>query len=549
MSRLAWLVALTVLVTPAAHAALADNTCRVVDVDFTPAALAPNQSQPEPLVEPSQMVVWIERANGEYVETLYMTQQTATYGLGNRPGRYDFNSGPRWPYGRRTTVFPVWAHIKKGAAGADDGLDFTQVGFQDGRDSNLSHSQAISSMEQHYCAPKLQQDQTWDTGTCASSAYTDKGSFGSAKSAYPPRADLTRSSEDSADVPMYQATNQYDAVSRATPAESTPSQITWSIPDGLAAGDYVIVAEVSREFDHNATYSKAAYPSPTGISYGDYGAAYRGQPSVVYKVPVTIGTADSTATTLDYAGYGDPDGLDGNVRAPDPTITVGVAGSGAERLAIRADGGSPYRLRVIARTQPDAAPPGAPGALNVADLTSTSAVIEFTAPGEDGPIGQASAYEIRYRVGEPITEANFADSSLLGEAVTPAVPGTVQSVEMKKLLFATDYSIAIRAIDDCRKEGPISTLRFTTADRAQGEVDACFIATAAYGSVMAPDVSMLRRFRDLELKNSVLGQLVISSYYTFGPAVSGVVGESEPMRQAVRAILAPIVARVRAFSF
>ena len=29
--------------------------------------------------------------------------------VGNRPGRFDFNSEWRWPYGRRTTTFPFWA--------------------------------------------------------------------------------------------------------------------------------------------------------------------------------------------------------------------------------------------------------------------------------------------------------------------------------------------------------------------------------------------------------------------------------------------------------
>jgi hypothetical protein len=62
---------------------------------------------------------------------------------------------------------------------------------------------------------------------------------------------------------------------------------------------------------------------------------------------------------------------------------------------------------------------------------------------------------------------------------------------------------------------------------------------------MANDVEMLRRFRDMLLRKSVLGELAVEAYYTFGPAVAGVVGESDLLRSTAREVLAPIVARTR----
>ena len=53
-----------------------------------------------PSIDP-QIVIWIEKPTGQYVDTIFITQQTGLYGIGNRPGRFDFNSGPNWPYGRR----------------------------------------------------------------------------------------------------------------------------------------------------------------------------------------------------------------------------------------------------------------------------------------------------------------------------------------------------------------------------------------------------------------------------------------------------------------
>ena len=43
--------------------------------------------------------------------------------------------------------------------------------------------------------------------------------------------------------------------------------------------------------------------------------------------------------------------------------------------------------------------------------------------------------------------------------------------------------------------GPIAIYQLTTADRQSGTVDACFVATAAYGSVMANDVELLLTFQ------------------------------------------------------
>lgn len=526
---MAWLAPLFSLVPPAAGTAGAGGAdCRVAEVDFLTTGLAG-----PPMRTPLQIVAWIEDTGGRFVDTVYITAATGTFGLGNRPGRFDLNSGPMWPYGRRTTVFPVWAHRH--------GLTFGEVVFQDGRDSNLSHATSESTIDLHYCQPLREDEPRWDVadaGTCATQSYTDKGKLSTKASLYPPRADLTRRSGDTTDVLAFAEQNPFDAISQATPAVGAPAAFTWSIPPALPSGDYVLFVETSREFDHNATYSTAAYPAPTGIPFGDWGEPYRGQPSIVYRVPFAIGPAATTSTTASYAGYGAPDGADGALRPPDATITSNVVGSGAQRLALTSGG---YRVRITARPEPDFAPPAVPGALALAGVSSRSASITFTAPGDDGLVGLARGYEIRLVAGDDITEATFDAATPVLAQILPALPGEVQTLELPNLLFETDYVVAIRAHDDCRNTGPIATLRFSTAPRGEGEVDACFIATAAYGSVMAGEVERLRRFRDGALRQTVLGALAVEAYYTFGPALAGVVGESELLRDTARGLLAPVV--------
>ncbi len=547
----ALLLGLSLALSPATTTA---EQCQVVDVDFVTTEFVPPPPPPEIKVKPRlQIVAWIEDSSGTFIETVFITRQVGTFGLGNRPGRFDFNSGPLWPYGRRINVFPVWAHRYDAARATAkppyNHPPFPEVVFQNGDESNLSHPFNQSSRDLHFCRPLTSDEPGWlqaDAGTCASTVYTDKGILGTGTSLYPPRADIVKTASDHMSVDQYASINPFDAISGATPPNNAPTLLSWSIPQGFPVGDYVMWLEVAREFDYNEPhYGPTLYPAPTGISYADYGQPYRGQPSILYKVPFTIGTTETVASTATYAGYGDPTGADGMVRPPDATIRVDVVGSGAQRLAMTPAG---YRVQVTARPEFDFAPPGAPGDLEAQDVTSSTATVLFAAPGDDGLMGKVKGYEVRLRAdGQDITDANFADSFPITATITPGAAGELQTFEIDGLLFETDYQVAVRAYDDCRNYGPISVLSFRTAERAAGEVDACFIATAAYGSAMANDVEMLRRFRDGVLQRSVLGELAVEAYYTFGPAVSGLVGESDLLRATARSFLGPVVDRVRRF--
>jgi hypothetical protein len=443
-------------------------------------------------------------------------------------------------------VFPIWAH-RRAASGAPT---WQEVVFQNSDDNNLSHPYTQSSREMHFCRPLMSSESSWDAGTCASTVFTDKGIFSASKtSLYPPRTDVIRTAPDHESVEMYEMLNPFDAVSMATPPSGSIAEISWPIPDNLPNGKYVLWLEVSREFDHNATYSTAAYPEPSGIPWAEYGEPYRGQPSVVWKVPFTLGPSMTVATTLGYAGYGDPEGNDGTVRPPDATITTGVAGSGAERLGIRMNGDTPYRVRVTTRPEADFVKPARPNALAANTLTTSTATLEFTAPGDDGLLGKVKGYEIRYVQGGELDESTFADAIELKPDMTIAESGALQELTLTGLLYDTEYTVGVKAFDDCRNESSIAFVTFRTPDRSTGEVDACFVATAAYGSVMANDVEMLRRFRDMMLQSTVLGELAVEAYYTFGPAIAGVVGESELLRATARGVIAPIIQTVKAFTF
>ncbi len=73
----------------------------------------------------------------------------------------------------------------------------------------------------------------------------------------------------------------------------------------------------------------------------------------------------------------------------------------------------------------------------------------------------------------------------------------------------------------------------------------CFIATAAYGSGLAPEVAVLREFRDRYLLTNRPGQAFVEWYYAVSPPAAAFIAEHESLRAAVRLGLTPIVFAVK----
>ena len=109
------------------------------------------------------------------------------------------------------------------------------------------------------------------------------------------------------------------------------------------------------------------------------------------------------------------------------------------------------------------------------------------------------------------------------------------------LAASTRYDIAARAVNRRNQTGPISVARITTTQRTFATVTPCFIATAAYGTELGPEVSLLRRVRDRYLLTNALGRALVDQYYAFSPAVAAHVRQTPWLASAVRAVLAPVL--------
>jgi hypothetical protein len=72
----------------------------------------------------------------------------------------------------------------------------------------------------------------------------------------------------------------------------------------------------------------------------------------------------------------------------------------------------------------------------------------------------------------------------------------------------------------------------------------CFIATAAWGTPLAPEVDRLRAFRDNTLLTGVLGTAAVDVYYRVSPAIADAVAASPTLAMLVRIALIPVLVMI-----
>ena len=85
----------------------------------------------------------------------------------------------------------------------------------------------------------------------------------------------------------------------------------------------------------------------------------------------------------------------------------------------------------------------------------------------------------------------------------------------------------------------------TAPQESSEEGGGCLIATAAYGSELAPQVQMLREIRDNQLMNTESGSAFMTTfneaYYSFSPYIADLERESPIFKEIVKAGLTPML--------
>jgi hypothetical protein len=85
-----------------------------------------------------------------------------------------------------------------------------------------------------------------------------------------------------------------------------------------------------------------------------------------------------------------------------------------------------------------------------------------------------------------------------------------------------------------------------TADINTGNItEACFIATAAFGSYLDPHVWVLRQFRDNVLQQYSWGRWFVSQYYLYSPPAAAVIAAHPSLKLATRMLLTPLILAIQ----
>lgn len=95
---------------------------------------------------------------------------------------------------------------------------------------------------------------------------------------------------------------------------------------------------------------------------------------------------------------------------------------------------------------PDTTAPAAIANLSATSPTSTSVMLSWTSPGNDGTTGTAATYDIRYAT-SPINTSNWSLATQVGGEPAPVVAGTAQSMTIDGLAPNTTYYFAMKTED------------------------------------------------------------------------------------------------------
>lgn len=132
----------------------------------------------------------------------------------------------------------------------------------------------------------------------------------------------------------------------------------------------------------------------------------------------------------------------------------------------------------------------------------------------------------------------------------------LEAIKLYKDTTGQDLAACKAYIDNLERSGSGGTdaakdKRQTSIDEVlqqQGDTkprSGCFIATACYNSYDAPEVWLLRQYRDERLLSSPYGRAFVKAYYFVSPSIATLISRSPSVRTVIiRYLLEPIIKAV-----
>ena len=133
-------------------------------------------------------------------------------------------------------------------------------------------------------------------------------------------------------------------------------------------------------------------------------------------------------------------------------------------FALKSDDGWPQRnisgiSNIVSGWTSDNIAPSAVSDLSVSSVTSRTALLTWTATGDNDTVGVADWYDVRYST-IPITESNFASASQAVGEPDPLPSGSAEEFTVGGLDAGTTYYFAIKVMDESDNSSPLSNVPF-----------------------------------------------------------------------------------------
>jgi len=141
-----------------------------------------------------------------------------------------------------------------------------------------------------------------------------------------------------------------------------------------------------------------------------------------------------------------------------------------------------------------------------------------------------------------VQEATAEEETVVEEVVEETVVEEV--VEETVVEEVVEETVVEEVVEETVVEEVVEETVVATQE-SEEEGGGCLIATAAYGSELAPQVQMLREIRDNQLMNTESGSAFMSTfneaYYSFSPIIADMERESPVFKEIVKLGLTPML--------
>lgn len=335
----------------------------------------------------------------------------------------------------------------------------------------------------------------------------------------------------------YGATSALGSASANDPAMVTLHTVELTGLSGFTAYDFKVK---STDAAGNAASSavatfKTSNTAPVVTSF----AATPVSGTAPLKVDFTAAASDADGAITNYEWDFDGDGVydldTGTVASA--SYTYNSVSTNNAKVRVKDNGGATAESDAVTVTADTAAnkPPIIVSIIGTISTNGPTTTLTFTAAATD-PNGVIVKFEWDFD-GNGTIDATTTTAPAL---YTYNTAGTY-----RPSVTVTDNQGGIaKAMTTVSVGDPVTTPGTTTgvsSPAPSGGGGGCFIATAAYGSYLEPEVMVLRGFRDTVLMVNPVGQAFVKFYYRHSPPVAAVIARHESLRLAARLALTPVV--------